>query len=396
MSNIPIPLRLKRNEEKRLLQGHVWIYSNEVDTKLTPFSEFAAGQLVRIEDSRGSVLGIGYVNPHTLLCARLLSRNSEQVIDVGFFVKRIQAALNLREALFAKPFYRLIFAESDGLPGLIVDRYHDLLVAQMTTAGMEALQEQVLEALCVIKPSAILWRNDHSMRVLEGLPQYIKAALGTPPQQMQIEENGVAFVISPWSGQKTGWFFDHRQNRQQLAHFVPGKRVLDMFAYVGAWGIQAAVLGAEQVWAVDSSGPALQALLENARLNQVSEKISVYQADAFDQLKLWAQQKIQFDVIILDPPAFIKKSKDHAQGFSAYKKLNGLAMQLLAPEGYLISASCSQHLSADELRQAVLHASIRQQRPLQIVARGHQGLDHPLHPAIPETDYLKALFCRVY
>ena len=388
-------LKLKKNEERRLLQGHLWIYSNEVDTAQTPLSGFTSGQMIDIVDHRGHELGRGYVNPHTLLCARLLTRNSRRIIDEAFFVERIQSALRLRESLFSQPFYRLIYGESDYLPGLIVDRYSNLLVVQITTAGMENLREQVVMALRrVLNPDAILFRNDHGMRLVEGLPQYVAPAWGEPPQECLVEENGVSFRIDPWTGQKTGWFYDHRENRRQLQRLVPGMRVLDMFTYAGAWAIQAAVFGAAEVWAVDSSAPALAKCAENAALNQVSHVLKTCQNDAFDQLRQFSEEKMQFDVIILDPPAFIKKRKDYAQGFLAYKRLNALAMQLLSADGFLISASCSHHLSMEDLQQAMLSASIPLHRNLQIIARGHQGYDHPLHPAIPETDYLKTLFCR--
>ena len=241
-------LKLKKNEDKRLLQGHLWVYSNEVDVGQTPLTDFAPGSQVIIEDSRGRSIGRGYINPHTLLCARLLSRNPAENIDENFFAARLQAALKLRQALFVKPFYRLIYGESDLLPGLIVDRYDDLLVVQITTAGMEALRDLVISALRqVVSPAAILLRNDHSTRNLEGLPQYVESAFGNPPQQCRVEENEAAFLISPWTGQKTGWFYDHRENRRQLQRLAPGRRVLDVFSYVGAWAIQAAVYGARSV-----------------------------------------------------------------------------------------------------------------------------------------------------
>ena len=389
-------MRLKKNEEKRIIQGHLWIYSNEVDTERTPFKEFSAGQLIDIEDSKGRWLGRGYVNPQTLLCVRVLTRNPQEPIDTAFFVKRIQAALRLREELFSKPYYRLIYGESDYLPGLIVDRYGDLLVVQITTAGMEALREFVINALCsVISPSSILLRNDHAMRLVEGLPQYVSAAFGEPPQRCLLEENDASFWMAPWSGQKTGWFYDHRENRRQLQRFVRGKRVLDVFSYVGAWAVQAAVYGAREVWAVDSSAPALERCVENAQLNQVNGVLTTFQNDAFDQLREFVDDRIKFDVVILDPPAFIKKRKDFSQGFLAYKRLNNLALRLLSNNGFLVTASCSHHLSADDLQRAVLLSSVDTQSELQLFIRGHQGLDHPIHPAIPETDYLKALFYRL-
>lgn len=391
----PTQLRLKKHEEKRLLQGHLWVYSNEIDTQRTPLAQFTPGQLVEVEDSRGRCLGRGYVNPHTLLCARLLTKDPQQLINTDFLIARIRAALQLREALFAKPYYRLIYGESDYLPGLIVDRYSDLLVVQITTAGMEGLREQIIAALqAVVNPGAILLRNDHSMRLVEGLTQYVTAAAGDPPSRCLVEENEASFWIDPWQGQKTGWFYDHRDNRRQLQRLVRGKQVLDMFSYVGAWAIQAAVYGASAVWAVDSSAPALAKCRENAELNQVQAVLNTVQNDAFDQLKQFAEEKTEFDVIILDPPAFIKKRKDQAQGFLAYKRLNTLALRLLSPQGILITASCSHHLSAEDLQRAILSSSIECQRDLQLLARGHQGLDHPIHPAIPETEYLKALFLR--
>jgi len=389
-------VRLNKHEEKRLLQGHLWIYSNEVDTKQTPFAHFSSGQLVDFEDSRGRCLGRGYINPKTLLCGRLLTKDPEEKIDQDFFIRRIKNAVSLRQALYTKPYYRLIYGESDFLPGLIVDRYGDLLVVQITTAGMETLRDIVIASLVdVLSPSAILLRNDHNMRLTEGLPQYVEAAYGEPPRRQLIEENETTFSIDPWEGQKTGWFYDHRENRRQLRRLVAGKRVLDVFTYVGAWAIQAAVYGADQVWAVDSSAPALAKCAENAELNQCSAKIKTIQNDAFDQLKLFAEEKTQFDVIILDPPAFIKKRKDHPQGFQAYKRLNTLALQILTKNGVLISASCSHHLSEQDLQQVICAAGQTAHRDIQILTRGHQGLDHPIHPAIPETDYLKAVFCHV-
>ncbi len=386
-------VRLKKNEDKRILQGHLWVYSNEIDTQHCSLSQYSLGQLVDLEDSRGKFLGRGYINPHTLLCARILTKNPVEDINQMFLVTRIKKALELRQKLFTEPYYRLIFGESDFLPGLIVDRYHDLLVVQITTAGMENLLALITEALVeVVKPAAILLRNDHGMRKQEGLDSYVRPAWGEPPQQCQVKENGVSFLISPWIGQKTGWFFDHRENRQKLQRFVQGKRVLDVFTYVGAWAVQAAVWGAEAVVAVDSSASALSQCKENAHLNQVESRLVTHQGDAFDSLKEYVAAKEKFDIVILDPPAFIKKRKDHNQGMIAYKRINQLALQLLAAPGLLITASCSQHLSADELQQAVLSASLSSGVDLQILAHGHQGMDHPIHPAIPETEYLKALF----
>jgi len=389
------PICLKKREDTRLRQGHVWVYSNEINTAITPLSNFQAGELVQIEDAQSKPLGLGYINPHTLLCARLLTRDISITIDQNFFQQRLQRALDLRNTLFDKPFYRLVYGEGDELPGLIVDRYGDHLVVQITTAGMEALKLPLLAALqSVIKPRSILWRNDHSMRRTEGLSEYVEAAFGEPPEEIEMEENGVRFLISPWKGQKTGWFYDHRDNRAQLKRYVSGRRVLDLFSYIGGWSIQAAVAGAREVWAVDTSADALDRLAKNAAINHVEKKVRGFKGDVFDQLKILAENKEQFDVIILDPPAFIKKRKDQKEGFNAYKRVNEMAMRLLNPDGFFISASCSQHLSADELREIVSAASFKNKRHVQILASGGQGPDHPIHPAIPETNYLKALLCH--
>ena len=391
------PLRLKKKEERRLHTGHLWVFSNEVDVAHTPLTGFEPGQLVSIEASNGAVLGTGYVNPHSLICARLVSRDPHYVLDQSLLVHRLNIALSLRERLFDKPYYRLVFGDSDALPGLVVDRYGDVLVAQLTTAGMERVKTEVIAALQkVIKPRAIVLRNDTSSRALEGLPKYIETALGEVPERVRLEENGVQFDIPVLTGQKTGWFYDHRMNRARMQHYVKDRRVLDVFSYLGGWGVQAAAAGASEVLCVDSSQSALDQLRHNAALNNVSERVAAVHSDAFDALKSLRAERQKFDVVILDPPAFIKRKKDHKQGLQAYHQLNQMAMQVLAKDGILISASCSHHLEPDALQNVLLQTSRHVDRNLQILEQGQQGPDHPIHPAIPETRYLKAFFARVY
>ncbi|TPW13502.1 MAG: 23S rRNA (cytosine1962-C5)-methyltransferase, partial [Halothiobacillaceae bacterium] len=236
------PLRLKKNEDRRLRAGHLWVFSNEVDTGKTQLTAFEAGQLIEIQDYRGEVIGNGYVNPHSLICARLVSRDPERMLNKSLLVHRLNIALSLREALFDKPYYRLAFGDSDGLPGLVVDRFGDVLVAQITTAGMERCKDEVVAALeQVIKPTCIVLRNDTSSRAMEGLDSYVETLLGTAPATVSLEENGVQFVAPLLAGQKTGWFYDHRLNRARMQQYVRGKRVLDVFSYIGGWGVQAAV-----------------------------------------------------------------------------------------------------------------------------------------------------------
>jgi 23S rRNA (cytosine1962-C5)-methyltransferase len=389
-------IRLKKNEDRRIKAGHLWIFSNEIDTAVTPLTRFEPGQTVIVENNQSQTLGVGYINPHCLLSVRLFSRSPKDQLNAEFIQKKIQQAVSLREFLFGKPFYRAVFGESDGLPGLIVDRYAEILVVQIATAGMEKVKNEIITALCeVLKPAAILWRNDSSIRELENLPRYVEAAFGKPPEIVSLEENNVRFQTSIWQGQKTGWFYDHRENRARMKHYVKDKRVLDLFSYIGGWGIQAAVFGAKEVYCVDSSAQALGNLEKNAQLNSVAEKIKTLQGDAFSQLKTLQQNKELFDVIVVDPPAFIKKRKDIKEGSLAYQRINELTMDLLPKDGILISSSCSLHMSRDMLQQAILRASLKARRNLQIIGQGHQGSDHPVHPAIAETDYLKTFFCRL-
>ncbi|MBU1190383.1 MAG: class I SAM-dependent rRNA methyltransferase [Gammaproteobacteria bacterium] len=389
------PLRLKKNEERRLRAGHLWVYSNEVDTKQTPLTAFEPGQLVMIEASNGKSLGTGYVNPHSLICARLVSRDPAHALSKSLLVHRLNVALALRERLYDKPYYRLVHGEGDALPGLVVDRYGDVLVVQLTTAGMERAREAVIEALHkVIKPTGILMRNDSPIRVMEGLENYIEA-IGDVPDTLDLEENGVRFRVSAQSGQKTGWFYDQRENRARLFRYVKGMRVLDLFSYVGGWGVQAAVAGAREVTCVDASHDALMQVAVNAELNAVQSRVLVRKGDAFDVLRELREAREHFDVIVLDPPAFIKRRKDAKAGLEAYQRINQQAMQVLTKDGILVSASCSYHLEASALQQLVLAASRHVDRSMQILERGRQGADHPMNPAIPETEYLKALYCRV-
>jgi 23S rRNA (cytosine1962-C5)-methyltransferase len=389
-------LSLRKSEDKRLRAGHLWIFSNEVDIARTPLKAFQPGDLAVVEDAQGHPLGLAYVNPDSLITARLLTRDPRAAIDRDFFVQRLQTALALRERLYDRPCYRLAHGESDGLPGLVIDRFGDVLSLQTNTAGMEALQAVLVAALeQVLAPRAIVIRNTSGLRQLEGLADYTGVVGGTLADPVEIEENGVRFRVDLLGGQKTGWFFDHRDNRALAARLRRGRRVLDLFSYSGAFGIQAACAGAERVDCVDASESALALLAENAALNGVGERVHGEQADVFDFLKQAREERRRYDLVILDPPALIKRKKDVKAGIEAYRRLNQGALQLLAPGGILVSASCSYHLQRETLHD-ILRATARHgDRHLSFIARGGQGLDHPIHPAIPETDYLKAFFCSV-
>lgn len=390
------PLRLLKRHDRRLRGGHTWIFSNEVDTRATPLRDFAPGQAVLIQDHAGHNLGTATVNPNALICARLVSRNPKYILDQSLITHRLKIALSLRERLFDKPYYRLVFGDSDNLPGLVVDRYGDVLVAQLTTAGMEAQKEAVIAALeKVIKPRGILLRNDTSARNLEGLDSYIETATGEVADELELIEGDTRFVIAPKTGQKTGWFYDQRPNRARLGAYVKDARVLDVFSYVGAWGVQAASMGAREVMCVDASGEAIIRTEHNAALNKVEDRLTAIKDDAFEALRALRAERERFDVVVIDPPAFIKRKKDVAEGTKAYHRLNRMALQVLSKDGILVSASCSYHLNRNSLLEIMLGASRHIDRFMQIVEEGGQGPDHPIHPAIPETQYLKAFFARV-
>ena len=392
----PTPLMLRKDQERRLIAGHCWIYSNEVDTAATPLKDLEPGQPVAILSDHERWIGHGYVNPHSLICARLVSRERSHPLSPALWVARLHQALSLRERLYKRPFYRLVFSESDGLPGLIVDRYQDLLGVQLTTAGMERVRGEIIAALeQVLRPKAIVVRNDTAVRELEGLDQGVEVLLGEPADQVPLIEQELEFLVSPLTGQKTGWFFDQAENRSRLARFGVGERVLDVCSYVGAWGLRAAALGAREVTCVDSSHPALERLADNAARNRLDERVHPLQGDAFDVLRGFKDEGRRFDTVILDPPAFIKRRKDEKEGTQAYSRLNRLGMELLEPGGLLVTSSCSFHMGRDAFLRTVQAAGRRAGRSLQLLESGQQGPDHPVHPAIPETAYLKTLFLRV-
>jgi 23S rRNA (cytosine1962-C5)-methyltransferase len=387
---------LKKHEDKRLRQGHLWVFSNEIDTMRSPLEQFAAGDLVQVKTDEGKVMGTAYINPQSLICARLLSRKGNLKCGVNFFKERIATALMLREKLFDKPYYRLIYGESDGLPGLVVDRFGSVLSVQITTAGIELRKDSLIAALIeLFSPTAIVLKNDNSQRQLEGLDLESCVAHGVLPEPLIIEENGAKFKIDILRGQKTGWFYDHRASRALLATMATNQRVLDLFSYTGAWGIPAALGGATEVVCVDASEGALALAAENATLNGVENKMQFIRSDVFDYLKQARQDGQLYDIIVLDPPALIKRKKDFKQGYEAYRRLNQLALQVLAKNGILISASCSYHLSAENLHEILRSSGRHIDRHLTFFACGGQGGDHPIDPAVPETAYLKTFFCTV-
>ncbi len=390
------PLHLKKDQDRRLRFGHCWVYSNEINTDKTPLKTLDPGQPVDILSHQGKWLGSGYVNPHSLICARVVSRDRKHPLSSALLGHRLNIALSLRQRLFASPFYRLVFGESDGLPGLVIDRFGDYLVIQITTAGMERMKEEILAAVRkVLHPAGVLFRNDTRIREAEGLELYREDALGGWPEALELEEQGVGFQVPASGGQKTGWYFDQASNRARMNAYVKDRRVLDVCSYVGAWGVQAAVRGASEVFCVDASESALDSVASNAARNGVAEKVAGLQGDAFDALRELRAANERFDLVILDPPAFIKRRKDIKEGELAYRRLNQLALQVLSKDGMLITSSCSYHMSNERLLQVVQQASRHVDRSLQLLEQGGQSADHPVHPAMPETAYLKTFYLRV-
>jgi 23S rRNA (cytosine1962-C5)-methyltransferase len=401
MSDSPSPaslsvLRLKRNEDRRLAGGHLWVFSNEVDTQQTPLVKFRAGELVRVLAHNDRALGLAYVNPQSLICARLLE--TWRIPDTAWFVERLRTALALRERLYPEPYYRAVHGEADALPGLVVDRYGSQCVVQIGTMGMECLKAHIRDAVTqVFGCKRVIFKNDGGLRELEGLPAYVEAVEavgGEAGEGGEVREDGLEFRVPLIDGQKTGWFFDQAFNRRALSKYVsPKARVLDVFSYVGAWGIRAAHDGAGEVICVDSSAAALEMAAQNAARNDT--KIATRKGDAFDVLEALGREGARFDLVIVDPPAFAKRKKDLPKALAAYKRLNQLAMQVLSADGILVSCSCSHHVGTAELQEAIARAARAAGRHVQMLELGGQSPDHPVHPAIPETRYLKAYFCRV-
>jgi 23S rRNA (cytosine1962-C5)-methyltransferase len=389
-------LYLRRRHERRVQRGHPWVFSNEVDMERSPMTAFQAGDCVNVSSYSGKLLGTAYVNPHSLICARLLSAEANCILDEKLLGERLAHALALRERLAWLPHCRLVYGESDRLPGLIVDGFGDVLSVQIGTAGMERVRDQIVAALVKLcRPAAVVLRNDLASRGLEGLQSYVEVVHGQVPTVVSLRENGAGFEISPLEGQKTGWYYDHRRNRARLSHYAQGRSVLDCFSYVGGFGIQAAMGGARSVLCLDSSRSALASLHRNAELNGVADRVESLRGDVFDSLRALRGEQRRFDIVVVDPPAFMRRKKDRRAGIEAYRRLNRRAMQVLEADGLLLSASCSFHLSSEEHQDMVAGAAADVGRWVQILERGHQAADHPVHPRLPESEYLKALLVRV-
>ncbi len=389
---------LKPHREESLQGGHLWIFSGALQQ---PPSWIEPGGLVDVKSSIGQFVARGYYNPRTDIAIRLLTRNIEQTIDVDFLRQRIRSASDLRKVFNSDKTntYRLINSEGDGLPGLIIDRFAEILVVQIHTAGMERLRSHLIDALLEeIDTRGILLRNDSQSRRREGLeleePQVIT---GGVPMEVTVRENNVLFLVDPWQGQKTGFFLDQRDKREALRKYTKAKRVLNCFSYSGSFSVYAALTDEKtRVTSVDISVPAIEAARQNFILNGLDPNHHQFLvADVFDYLEEAREAGDQFDVIVLDPPAFAKTQSARTQALKAYRRLNTLGMQVLRPGGVLVTCSCSGVIGLNDLLGALSQSAQRLQRTVQLLETYTHGVDHPINLAMPETAYLKVVFCRV-
>jgi 23S rRNA (cytosine1962-C5)-methyltransferase len=371
--------------------GHPWAFSNEIQMD-NAAKALARGRLVRLEVSHGEPLGVAMFNPHTLIAARLLDRDPAAAIDAAWIAKRIARARDLRERLYPGGHYRLIHAEADGLPGLIVDRYGDVLVVQRNAAGIEAIGEALFEALeRELSPKTVVLRDDSHARILEGLAQNSEIRGASLEGPIPARENGASFFADPREGQKTGWFFDQRDNRAHLASLCGGARVLDVYSYAGGFGVLAAKSGAVSVKLVDRSQTALDLASRAAAANGVADTCAFERADAFDFLEAQARAGAVWDVVSADPPAFAKSRKDVPAALKGYRKLAREAAQVAAPRGILFVASCSHNVEPGPFAEEIARGLSEAGRSARILRVAGAAADHPLHPHLPESAYLKVL-----
>ncbi|MEI8296030.1 MAG: class I SAM-dependent rRNA methyltransferase [Alphaproteobacteria bacterium] len=383
MNNLP---SITVTRPQRLLHGYPWVFSNEITMDMAAKS-LPPGSMVKLIDSkRQQILGIGTFNPHSLIAIRILTRAPELPED--WLLTRLARALALRERFLKEPYYRLVYAEADQLPGLIIDRFGDVLVCQLNTAGMDVLQQPLLTALeKLLQPRVVVFRNDSPVRQLEHLESATFVAKGELDGPIQGIENGVPFLADVREGQKTGWFYDQRDNRALISSLCSGKSVLDCYAYTGGFALQAAAAGARHVTVLDRSASAIALAQAAAQKSGLADRCTFIEEEAFKSLGSLPSHS--FDIVILDPPAFVKSKKDLQSGLKGYAKLIRLAAPLVEKEGLLMITSCSHHVEAELLQEAVAQGLMLAGRVGRILKSLSAGIDHPLHPFLPESAYLK-------
>ena len=385
---------LKRERRPRIEQGHPWVYASEIGRLA---GDVLPGGLVRVQNHAGAFVGIGYYNPKSQITVRLLTRQDEE-IDVGFIGRRLRNSLELRKkiVLSDSSAYRLVHGEADGLPGLTVDMYNDIAVLQVLSLGMENLLPELLPALDeVVSPRGVILRNDVKVRELEGMQQEVRFARDICETVVDFRENSFLMQADLWQGQKTGYFLDQRENRAFIKPFVHGARVLDCFSHTGSFAVHAAGYGACEVKAVDISEDAVEMIEHNARQNGFASIIQAQAANAFDLLRQESETGESYDVVLLDPPAFTKSKATLPAARRGYKEINLRGMKLTRSGGFLISSSCSYHLSSDDFLGILADCAADARRQVKIVAVRGQGMDHPVLPQARETSYLKFVVMQV-
>lgn len=380
-------------KEKRVYSGHPWIFRSDI---ARADDSAAPGDIVRVMSSRGRFLAMAFYNPQSQIALRVMSLQ-EEPIDRAFIFRRVKEAIDYRRAFADLRSCRLIFAESDRLPALIVDAFGDVLVLQCLALGMERLKQYVVEALVEeLHPRGIWERSDVPVRRLEGLEQLTGLMYGDVPDRVEMVENGVHFWVDVKEGQKTGFFLDQKENRAAIAPFVKGKTVLDCFTHTGSFALHAGYYGAREVTGVDISAFACEFATENARLNHLEDRVHFVEANAFDLLAEQSRAGQKYDVVILDPPAFTKTRSAIESATRGYKEINLRAMKMVQSGGYLVTCSCSQHISPDMFMKIVCDAAHDAHVQLRQVEYRTQGRDHPILPAAPETQYLKCGIFQVW
>lgn len=381
---------LVHGRHKRAEQGHPWVYSNEIQMT-GAVKALSPGSVVRLAAASGKPLGVATFNPHALVAARILDRDPTRAIDRALIAARLEAAIALRQRLYAEPFYRVVHAEADGLPGLVIDRFGDVVVAQLNTAGMERLEHEVIAAIqSVLAPRAVVLRNEGAGRKLEGLPEEVRLAVGTLDAPVELVENGARFFADPLGGQKTGWFYDQRENRRVVASLAKDGRVLDAYCFAGGFAVTAAAAGAREVVAIDRSEAALDLAARAAAANGLASRCRFARGEAFAELERLAAANERFDIVVADPPAFVKSKKDLGAGLRGYRKLARLAAAIVAPRGLLFIASCSHNVGVPEFAEAVRRGLADAGRSGRILQSAGAAPDHPVHPFLPESAYLKS------
>jgi 23S rRNA (cytosine1962-C5)-methyltransferase len=387
-----VPDKVVHVLRKKSRGQHAWVFSNEVtETE----GNAGPGDTVQVFD-RKRMLGSGIYNPHSLIRVRLYSEQNEE-LDAALIQRRIETALAYRKAsLPGENDFRLMFSESDRMPGLVIDKYGNHFVVQTYSLGLDMRHELVVAALReVFVVASVIEKNDFRLRDPEGLPRRAGVLFGTPEPRIVISESGVKFYVDPAGGQKTGYYFDHRLTRRKVRQLSAGRKVLDVFSYTGSFAINAALGGAESVLAVDASAAAATIATDNSVLNGVAEKCTFATDNAFTALEGLAAQGRRFDLINLDPPAFIKAQKDKDAGMRGYRQINALAMKLLPPGGILVSSSCSHYLFWQDMLDMLVAAAQDVGREFTILDRTTQGPDHPVLLSMPESEYLRGFILQV-